>query len=194
MKILDKKIWTYEQIDEIPEHSIILNGKEVEIMASSDIHAVWLGQIYLKLYKLYKDSYWILIGEIGILISKEPLIILASDIAIVSKSKMPKLKGRILEIPPDLVIEIEKEKEEVKIEEKINYYSSIGIKRQIWVLLSKGEVLVIEDNKSVIYRFDDEIEILERKKIKFSDIEKEVGLWELKRVLLEGENTKRFWN
>lgn len=30
MKILDKKIWTYEQIDEIPEHSIILNGKEVE--------------------------------------------------------------------------------------------------------------------------------------------------------------------
>jgi len=34
--------------------------------------------------------------------------------------------------------------------------------------------LVIKDNKSVIYRFDDEIEILEGKKIKFSDIEKEV--------------------
>ena len=176
MKVLDKKIWTYEQIDEIPEHSIILNGKEVEIMASSDIHAVWLGQIYLKLYRLYKDSYWILIGEIGILISREPLIILASDIAMISKSKMPKLKGRILEITPDLVIEIEKEKEEVKIEEKINYYSSIGIKKQIWVLLSKREVLVVEDNKSVIYSFDDEIEVLEGKKIKLSDIEKEVEL------------------
>ncbi|MEO0224151.1 MAG: Uma2 family endonuclease [candidate division WOR-3 bacterium] len=176
MKVLNGRIWTYEEISEIPEHSIILNGKEVEIMASSDIHAVWLGQIYLKLYKLYKDSYWILIGEIGILISKEPLIILASDIAIISKSKMPKLKERILEIPPDLVIEIEKEKEEVDIEEKINYYSSIGVKRQIWVLLSRREILVIEDNKRVIYSFDDEVELLEGKKMKFSDVEKEVTL------------------
>jgi Uma2 family endonuclease len=174
MKTMEKKIWTYEQVDEIPEHSIVLNGKEVEIMASSDIHGVWLGQIYLALNKLYGSSYWILVGEIGILISREPLVILAGDIVLISKIKMPKLRGKILEIPPDLVIEIEKEKEEIDIEEKMNYYSSIGIKKQIWVLLSKREVIVIEDNKRSIYSFDDEIELLEGKKLKFSDIEKEV--------------------
>ena len=174
MKILDKKIWTYEQIDEIPEHSIILNGKEVEIMASGKLHSRWVGKIYKKLDDLYDRDYWLFTNGIGILINKNPLLVLSSDIALVSRKKLKNIDAKILEIPPDLVIEIEKEKEEVKIEEKINYYSSIGIKRQIWVLLSKREVLVIEDNKSVIYRFDDEIEILEGKKIKFSDIEKEV--------------------
>jgi Uma2 family endonuclease len=174
MKILDKKIWTYEQIDEIPEHSIILNGKEVEIMAASVKHGKWVFEVSNKLNKFFRKKYIIMVGEVGILINKKPLLILSADIVLVSKKKLKDISDRILEIPPDLVIEIEKEKEEVKIEEKINYYSSIGIKRQIWVLLSKREVLVIEDNKSVIYRFDDEIEILEGKKIKFSDIEKEV--------------------
>jgi hypothetical protein len=42
--------------------------------------------------------------------------------------------------------------------------------------LSKREVIVIEDDKGSIYSFDDEIELLEGKKLKFSDIEKEVGL------------------
>jgi hypothetical protein len=40
--------------------------------------------------------------------------------------------------------------------------------------LSRREVIVIEDNKRSIYSFDDEIELLEGKKIKFSDVEKEV--------------------
>ena len=91
-----------------------------------------------------------MVGEVGILIKKNTLL------------------------SPDLVIEIEKKKEEVDIEEKINYYISIRIKKQIWVLLSRREVIVIEDNKRSIYSFDDEIELLEGKKIKFSDIEKEV--------------------
>jgi hypothetical protein len=108
MKTMEKKIWTYEQVDEIPEHSIVLNGKEVEISTASVKHGRWVFE------------------------------------------------------------------EEIDIEEKINYYSSIGIKKQIWVLLSKREVIVIEDNKRSIYSFDDEIELLEGRKIKFSDVEKEV--------------------
>jgi Uma2 family endonuclease len=174
MKILDKKIWTYEQIDEIPEHSIVLNGKEIEIMAGSIKHSKWTSKLNYNMEKLYRKKYHILTNEVSILINKEPLLILSADIVLVSKKKLKDISDRILEIPPDLVIEIEKEKEEIDIEEKINYYSSIGIKKQIWVLLSKREVIVIEDNKRSIYSFDDEIEILEGKKIKFSDIEKEV--------------------
>jgi Uma2 family endonuclease len=174
MKILDKKIWTYEQIDEIPEHSIVLNGKEVEIMASGKLHSRWVGKIYKRLDDLYDTNYWLFTNEIGILINKNPLLVLSSDIALVSRKKLKSIDTKILEIPPDLVVEIEKEKEEIDIEEKINYYSSIGIKKQIWVLLSRREVIVIEDDKRSIYSFDDEIELLEGKKIKFSDIEKEV--------------------
>ena len=108
------------------------------------------------------------------MINKNPLLVLSSDIALVSRKKLKSIDTKILEIPPDLIIEIEKEKEEIDIEEKINYYNSIGIKKQIWVLLSRREVIVIEDNKRSIYSFDDEIELLEGKKLKFSDVEKEV--------------------
>jgi Uma2 family endonuclease len=163
-----------EKIDEIPEHSIVLNGKEVEIRACSIKHSKWTSKLNYNMEKLYRKKYHILTNEVGILINKKPLLILSADIVLVSKKRLKDISDRILEIPPDLVIEIEKEKEEIDIEEKMNYYNSIGIKKQIWVFLSKREVIVIEDNKRSIYSFDDEIELLEGKKIKFSDIEKEV--------------------
>ena len=174
MKTMEKKIWTYEQIDEIPEHSIVLNGKEVEIMAASVKHGIWVFEVSNKLNKIFKRKYNIMVGEVGILIKKNPLLILSADIVLVSKRKLKDISDSILQLAPDLVIEIEKEKEEIDIEEKMNYYSSIGIKKQIWVLLSRREVIVIEDDKRSIYSFDDEIELLEGRKLKFSDIEKEV--------------------
>jgi hypothetical protein len=152
MKTMEKKIWTYEQVDEIPEHSIVLNGKEIEIRTASVKHGRWVFEVSNKLNKIFKRKYNIMVGEVGILIKKNTLL------------------------SPDLVIEIEKKKEEVDIEEKINYYISIRIKKQIWVLLSRREVIVIEDNKRSIYSFDDEIELLEGRKLKFSDVEKEAGL------------------
>jgi len=170
MKTMEKKIWTYQQLDKIPEHLIVLNGKEIEIRIASVKHGRWVFKVSNKLNKIFKRKYNIMVGEVSVLIKKNPLL------------------------SPDLVIEIEKEKEEIDIEEKMNYYSSIGIKKQIWVLLSRREVIVIEDNKRSIYSFDDEIELLEGKKIKFSDIEKEVGLWELKRDLWEEESIRKFWN
>ncbi len=173
MKVKEK-IWTYEDIDKIPEHSLIINGREVYIMASSDVHGKWSFEVAFKLRKIFSKKYHIMTNEIGILIKKDPLFVLAGDIVLVSKIKLPSLKGKILEIPPDLVIEIEKEKEEIDVETKIGYYSSISIPKQIWIMLSRREVLVIEGNKRTVYGFNDRVEILEGKKIKFSDIEKEV--------------------
>ncbi len=173
MKV-SKKIWTYEDIDNIPEHSLIINGKEVNIMAGSGIHGKWTGKIYTKMDRLYGKNYHVFTNETGILIRKEPLLVLAGDVILVSKKRLKSVPDRILEIVPDLVIEIEKEKEEIDIEEKISYYSSISIPKQIWIILSKREVLVIEENKRSFYSFDDRVEILEGKKIKFSDIEREV--------------------
>ncbi len=173
MKVKEK-IWTYEEIDKIPEHSIIVNGREVPIMASSDIHGKWTGKTYIKMDRMYSKRYHVFTNEMGILIKKEPLLVLAGDIVLVSKTKLPILRGRILEIPPDLVIEIEKEREEIDVEEKISHYSSIGILKQIWIILSTREVLVVEGGKRSVYSFDDKVEILDGKKIKFSDIEKEV--------------------
>jgi hypothetical protein len=150
MKTMEKEIWTYEQVDEISEHSIVLNGKEIEIRTASIKHGIWVFEVSNKLDKIFKRKYNIMVGEVSILIKKNPLL------------------------SPDLVMEIEKEKEEIDIEEKTNYYGSIGNKKQIWVLLSKREVIVIEDDKTSIYSFDDEIELLEGRKLKFSDVEKEV--------------------
>ncbi len=173
MKVKEK-IWTYEDIDNIPEHSLIINGKEVPIMAASFVHGKWNGKIYIKMDRLYHKKYHVSSGEVGIIINKEPLLILSADIVLVSKSKLKEIPYKILEITPDLVIEIEKEREEIEFEEKINHYLSIAIPKQIWVMLSKREVLIVEGSKRSVYSFDDRVEILEGKKIKFSDIEKEV--------------------
>ncbi len=173
MKVKEK-IWAYEDIDNIPEHSLIINGKEVPIMVASDIHSRWQMKFSKRLDNWYDKRYWVLPGEMGILIRKSPLLVVAGDIVLVSKTRLPRLKGKILEIPPDLVIEIEKEREEIDVEEKINHYLSIGIIKQIWIILSRREVLVVEGNKRTVYGFNDRVEILEGKKIKFSHIEKEV--------------------
>ncbi len=173
MKVKEK-IWTYEDIDKIPEHSLIINGREVCIMAGSGMHGKWTGKTYAKMDRLYSKNYHVFTNETGILVRKEPLLVLAGDVVLVSKKRLKTVPDRILEIPPDLVIEIEKEKEEIDVEEKINHYSSINITKQIWIILSTREVLVIEGSKRSIYSFDDRVEILEGKKIKFSDIEREV--------------------
>jgi len=171
---LKEKIWTYNEIDKIPESIIIVNGKEVEIMASSFIHGKWVSKVNVKMEKMFNKNYHIISGEVGILIRREPLLILAGDIVLISRKRLKSLTHSILEIPPDLVIEIEKEREEIEISEKINYYNEANIKKQIWIMLSNRKVLVVENKNKFEYSFEDEIDILDNKKIKFSDIEKEV--------------------
>src|SRR3989337_1423098 len=85
---------------------VIRDGERYEMAPTSFEH----GDIEIKLGEFLrrhiKEKGYVAVGEVGVLISKKPFTIRAADVVYISKEKSPERPKGILEIPPDLIIEI----------------------------------------------------------------------------------------
>jgi hypothetical protein len=165
------KIYTYKDLleDKIPEEIFeVIEGIGVEGMPWGVLHSVWVNKLSWYLTKNYSKNYWILSGEISILISKSPLTYLNSDIVLISKEKLKTITEHILEIPPDILFEIVVSYEP-NVEYKMNAYQKIGVLKQFWVYPKERKVIVIDkEGNKVEYPFNKKIEVIEGKKILLS--------------------------
>jgi Uma2 family endonuclease len=171
MKQITEKIYTYEDLIEnkIPEEVFeVIEGIGVESMATSSLHGAWVFTLSEYLGRHFKKLYYILSGEVSIIVSKNPLTFLSADIMIISKKRLPKLTKNILEIPPDIVFEIVVSYEP-NVEYKMKAYKEIGVLKQFWIYPESKKVIVIDkDGNKVEYPFNKKIEIIEGKKILLS--------------------------
>jgi len=175
MKTLaEKQIFTYDDIGCLPEGNYeIRDGERYDMAPTSFEHGDIEGKFYKLLTRHLESKGHIAVGEVGVLISKKPLKIRAADVVYISKEKSPERPKGILEIPPDLIIEIISETNTAwEITDKVRDYLLIGVERIILIEPKTRTASIYQKGKkeSILFDYDDEITILEGLTLRLKDL------------------------
>ncbi len=172
--LLEKKTFTYEDINSLPEGNYeIIDGERRDTTPTMFRHGKFEGIFYELLRKHLKDKGYIAVGEVGIVISRNPFRLRAADVVYISKETSPVEPVGMLETPPDLIIEILSEDNTAKeINDKVKDYLSIGVKRVILVDPFTETVTAFQHGKKEAgyYSFADEFELIDGITIKMDSL------------------------
>jgi len=160
----DTRLFTYKDINRLPEGCYeIINGERREMIPTGFEHGDFEAGLGELLRSHLKDKGYVAVGEVGILIKKDPLRIRAADVVYISKEKSPVRPKGILEIPPDLIIEIISESNAAwEITDKVKDYLSIGVERIFLVdPMTQTVSLYLKGKKeALLFNFDDEVTLV----------------------------------
>ncbi|MBW8049527.1 MAG: Uma2 family endonuclease [Cytophagales bacterium] len=165
--LVEDTIYTYNDLTFLPDGNYeIINGKHIDMSPAGFLHGNFESIFSDLLRKHFGKKGYVAVGEIGIVISKAPFTLRAADVVYISKETYPRKPVGMLEIPPDLVIEIIYESRK-GIEEKVNDYLSIGVKRIIVTDIPNSTVTIYQhgNNTPEYYTFEDEFELFDGVKI-----------------------------
>jgi Uma2 family endonuclease len=172
--LLEKKIYTYEDINSLPEGNYeIIDGERRDMTPGGFRHGKFEGVFYELLQKHFKDRGYVSVGEVGIVISKNPFRLRAADVVYISKETSPIEPHGMLEISPDLIIEIISESNaQWEITDKVKDYLSIGVNRVVLVDPFTETVTVFMHGRKEAgyYSFDDGFELIDGVMVKLREI------------------------
>lgn len=172
--LLDKKVFTYNDVNALPDGNYeIIDGEMVAMTPSGFRHGKLECVVSEILRKNLSSKGHVAVGEVGIVIRKRPFRLRAADVVYVSKESSPHEPVGMLEIPPDLVVEIISEDETVrKINAKVQDYLSIGVKRVVCINPFTETVTVHYHGRSDIgyYDFDEKFELVDKVFVKLRDL------------------------
>jgi Uma2 family endonuclease len=172
--LLEKKTFTYEDINSLPEGNYeIIDGVRYDMAPTQFYHGDFELSIGEFLKKNLKNKGYIAVGEVGIIITKTPLRIRSADVVYISKERSPEKPIGILEIPPDLIIEIiSPENTANYINEKVRDYLSIGVKKVVLVDPATETVTVFRhgSKEAGYYNFNDEFELIDGIMVRLKEI------------------------
>ena len=171
MSVKDRAI-SYEDIASIPEGYEVIEGKLKELAPAGGEHGYFEQKVSRKIDEKFESSGYVLVGEVGIVISRDPLTVRAADIVYVSRDRLKSVPKGMLEVPPDLVVEIISPSNTFEeVEEKVADYLNFGVGRVLLIDPNAKKVTLInEDRKIEIKNFDEEVEILPELKVRMSDL------------------------
>lgn len=172
--LVEKKIFTYEDINSLPEGNYeIIDGERVDITPTGFEHGRFEFKIASVLEDSLRDKGYVAVGEVGILMNKSPLRLRATDVVYISKERVPEKPKGILEIAPDLIIEIISESNtSSELTDKVKDYLSIGVGRVIIIDPQTETVSIYEKGKRevILYGFDEEFKIIEGLSVKLKEV------------------------
>ncbi len=175
MKTLaEKQIFTYDDIGCLPEGNYeIRDGERYDMTPTSFEHGDIEGKFYKLLTRHLESNGHIAVGAVGVLISKKPLKIRVADVVYISKEKSPERPKGILEIPPDLIIEIISETNSAwEITDKVKDYLLIGVEKILLIEPKTKTASIYQKGKkeAILYDYEDEITILEGLTLRLKDL------------------------
>ncbi|MBW8049651.1 MAG: Uma2 family endonuclease [Cytophagales bacterium] len=169
-----QKIYTFEDLSCLPDENYeIINGKRVDISPTGFIHGKFEFNIAQVLKDRLENKGYVAVGEIGIVIRKKPFRLRAADVVYISKKTSPQEPEGILQIAPDLIIEIlSKDDTTEKMNNKIKDYLSIGVESIVVVDPAAESISIYHQKKKEIesYSFDEEFELYQGIKIIMNQI------------------------
>ena len=173
MQVKERK-YTYEDVlkGTLPEGLYeIVNGEVVEMAPTSFEHGGYEGDIVYYLKEKARKKAYIVCGEVGLITSKNPLTVRGLDIAYISREKLKEKPKGMLEVPPDLVIEIlSPSNTYTEIEEKVQELLDFGVERVLLVDPKLRKAFLHKKGIVEVYSFDEEFELLPELKIKLSEV------------------------
>ena len=175
MKTLaEKQIFTYDDINRLPEGNYeIIDGERHDMTPTGFEHGEFEWKFAELLNRYLKDKGYVAVGEIGILIKRKPFRLRAADVVYISKEKSPKKPKGILEIPPDLIIEIISESNTAwEMTDKVKDYLSIGVERIILIDPLTQTVSLYQKGKkeALLYNFDEDVALIEDLSVKMKEL------------------------
>lgn len=169
-----KEFFAYEDIHRLPEGNYeIINGERREITPTGFEHGDLEARLGELLRRHLGDKGHIGVGEVGILINKDPLRLRAADVVYISKKKAPERPKGILEIPPDLIIEIISESNTAwEMTEKVKDFLSLGIERIILIDPLTQTVSLYQKGKreAIFFDFEEEVTLIEDVTLRIKEI------------------------
>jgi len=173
--VLEKSIFTYEDIGHLPSDPWyeIVDGERRDMTPTGFRHGKLENIFGEILRRNLKDKGYVATGEVGIIIRRSPLTLRAADVVYVSKKTSPIEPIGMLEITPDLIIEIvSKDNTQWEINEKVKDYLSIGVQRIIWVDPFSETITIFQHRrKEAIYlSFDEEFELIDGIMIRLKEL------------------------
>jgi len=166
--LVEDTIYTYNDLTFLPDGNYeIINGKRIDMSPAGFIHGEFESIFSDLLRKHLGKKGYVAVGEIGIVINKAPFKLRAADVVYISKGTSPQKPRGMLEIPPDLVIEIISKNRNKDFNDKVIDYLSIGVKRIIGIDAQNSTVTIYQHGKNVpdYYNFDDKFELFDGVKI-----------------------------
>lgn len=172
--LTNKKIFIYNDLDFLPEgnHEII-DGEKIDMTPAGFKHGKFESIFSELLRKHLGQKGYVAVGEIGIVITKEPFRLRAADVVYISKETSPEEPEGILEIAPDLIIEIlSKDDTAYEMNDKVKDYLSIGVKRIILIDPFTEMITTYQHGKKDVgyCSFDEEFDLFNGIKIKMKEI------------------------
>jgi Uma2 family endonuclease len=173
----------YETVDGNPiyyrGYKDYLSGKKQleELMGSSFLQSSIITELVYVLVSTLGKKYKILSNELGLHLSKGSQR--AADIALLDKYKIKdiKEKKKYLDIPPDVVIEVDiKAEDEEKdsfnyVNKKTEELLAFGVKKVIWIFTDSEKVLLAENDKNwELTNWSKEIEIIDDIKVNIREL------------------------
>lgn len=172
--LLDKKVFTYNDVNSLPDGNYeIIDEEMVPVTPAGFRQGNLEGIFYEILNKHLGSEGYVAVGEVGIVIRKKPFRLRAADVVYISKKTSPKKPVGMLEIPPDLVVEIISEDETAgKIDEKVQDYLSFGVMRVVCINPFTETVTVHGPGQNDInhYDFDEKFELIDKVFVKLSNL------------------------
>ncbi|WP_457600268.1 Uma2 family endonuclease [Hydrogenivirga sp.] len=165
---------TYEDVNKLPEGNYeVIDGEVVESAPTGFEHGEYELDLGSFLRKELKDKGYVAVGEVGILISKDPLRIRSANVVYISKERSPQKPKGVLETPPELVIEIVSPTNTYsEMEEKVIDYVRAGVDRVLLIDPQVRQATLFEKRRkeAKLFGFDEEFEIIQGVKVKLSEV------------------------
>jgi len=171
MATIQETLFSYKDINNLPGGSYeIIKGERIDMTPTGFIHGEWEFKFAQALTDALKQYGSVAVGEVGILINKSPLKIRSADVVFISHEKKTGNDAGILEVAPELVVEILSPSDNFSdMEEKIRDYFSIGVEKVIVFSPETKKVSVYSLNGKVEFlQLSDEIEVYHGIKIRIT--------------------------
>ncbi len=175
MKTLaEKQVFTYDDINRLPEGNYeIIDGERHDMTPTGFEHGEFEWRLAELLNRRLKDKGYVAVGEVGVLVKRKPFRLRAADVVYISNEKTPERPKGILEIPPDLIIEIISETNTAwEMTDKVKDYLSIGVERIILIDPLTQTVSLYQKGKkeALLYNFDEDVTLIEDLSVKMKEL------------------------
>ncbi len=169
-----RQLFTYQDLDHLPDGNYeIIDGERHDMTPTGFGHGRLEGIFFGLLTKHYGDKGFVAVGEVGIVISRTPLRIRTADVVYISKQKTPKEPVGLLEIPPELIIEIISESNTAwEMTDKVRDYLTFGVDRVVLVdpITRSGSLYQKGKKEALLFSFDEEVMLIEGLSIRIKDL------------------------
>ena len=176
------EVLIYEMINGNPIYyknyrDYLLGTKQIdEITGSSKLQSVIIAELIFLLRSFLGDDYLLFTNELGLQFSKDSWR--AADIAAIKKDKVKLLDDKYLEVPPEVVIEIDTKAELKGINNPLGYYQEktdelleFGVHKVVWIFTQTEKVMLAQKGQSwLTLNWDEDIEIVNGLSLNIAEI------------------------